>query len=266
MVDSTCTFEQRSSHCSFEVWSWSNGWGAKAFVHMDMLLEPFLQGGSSHLTFCNAYKPQNGIVHSAYKYLQIILTNFTDHRYPFEPGWTFGLGPSRRNRQPLLDDTYYHHQLSTSSPTITSIINNRQPLNGMLSRICNLRFPKSPNQRKQQTTPPPTVNITGVRQPLLADVAPSSGDSKLHYLEDMLLLRHLPNWWLSRLCDLLVFRDFQIHEFHLCRPALALPNLRVCCLPAITSSSNFLGCCEKIMEKNKDKLLRLVAKKLCKCK
>ena len=110
-------------------------------------------------------------------------------------------------------------------------MNNRQPLNRQLSRICNLGFPKSPNKRKQQTTPPPTVNIIGVRQPLLADDAPSPGDSKLHFLEDMLLLSHLPNWWLSRLCDLLVFRDFQIHQFHLCRPALALPNLRVCCLP-----------------------------------
>ena len=37
-------------------------------------------------------------------------------------------------------------------------------------------------------------------------------------------------------------------------------------LCAIMSSSNFLGSCEKIMEKSKDKLLRLVAKKLCKCK
>ena len=80
------------------------------------------------------------------------------------------------------------------------------------------------------TTPPPTstVNITGVRQPLLADVALSPGDSKLHFLEDMLLLSHLPNWWLSRLCVLAVSRDFQIHKIHLCRPALALPNLRVC--------------------------------------
>ena len=196
-----------------------------------MLLEPVLQGCSSHLTFCNAYKPQNGIVYSAYKYIQLILKNSTDHRYPFDPGWTLSWGQGAASDNHCWTTPYYHHQLSTSSPTITSIINNRQPLNGRLSRICNLGFPKSPNQRKQQTTPPSTLNIIGARQPLLADVAPSPGDSKLHFLEDMLLLRHLPNWWLSRLCDLLVFRDFQIHQFHLCRPALVLPNLRVCCLP-----------------------------------